>query len=33
MRHIKIPTLKEVDEKTLVKLIEMVDKKSICKPS
>lgn len=33
MRHIKIPTLKEVDEKTLVKMIEMVDKKSICKPS
>jgi hypothetical protein len=33
MRHIKIPTLKEVDEKMLAKLIEMVEKKSICKPS
>ena len=31
MRHIKIPTLENVDEKTLVKLIEMVDKKAICK--
>jgi uncharacterized protein YdhG (YjbR/CyaY superfamily) len=32
MRHIKIPTLEDIDEKTLVKLIEMVDKKAICKP-
>jgi hypothetical protein len=32
MRHIKIPTLKSIDEKTLVKLIKMVDKKAICKP-
>jgi hypothetical protein len=32
MRHIKIPALENVDEKTLVKLINMVDKKAICKP-
>jgi hypothetical protein len=32
MRHIKIPTLESIDEKRLVKLIEMVDKKAICKP-
>ena len=32
MRHIKIPLLENIDEKTLVKLIEMVDKKAICKP-
>ena len=32
MRHIKIPTLENIDEKTLVKLIKMVDKKAICKP-
>ena len=32
MRHIKIPTLENIDEKTLVKLIEMVDKKAICRP-
>jgi uncharacterized protein YdhG (YjbR/CyaY superfamily) len=31
MKHIKIPTLENVDEKTLVKLIKMVDKKAICK--
>jgi len=31
MRHIKIPTLENIDEKTLVKLIKMVDKKAICK--
>jgi hypothetical protein len=30
MRHIKIPTLDDVDEKNLVKLIEMVDRKAIC---
>ena len=33
MRHIKIPTLEGIDETMLVKLIEMVDKKAICKPS
>lgn len=33
MRHIKIPTLENIDEKTLVNLIKMVDKKAICKPS
>ena len=32
MRHIKIPTLESIDEKRLVKMIEMVDKKAICKP-
>ena len=32
MRHIKIPTLKDIDENSLVKLIRMVDKKAICKP-
>ncbi len=32
MRHIKIPTLEDIDEKTLVKLIEMVDEKAICNP-
>jgi len=32
MRHIKIPILEDVDEKKLVKLIEMVNKKAICKP-
>jgi len=32
MRHIKIPTIEDIDEKTLVNLIEMVDKKAICKP-
>jgi hypothetical protein len=32
MRHIKIPTLESIDEKTLVKMIEMVDKKAVCKP-
>jgi uncharacterized protein YdhG (YjbR/CyaY superfamily) len=33
MRHIKIPTLEDVDKKKLVNLIEMVDKKAICKLS
>ena len=33
MRHIKISTLEDIDEKKLVNLIEMVDKKAICKPS
>ena len=32
MRHIKIPTLESIDENRLVKLIELVDKKAICKP-
>ena len=32
MRHIRIPTLEDIDEKTLVKLIKMVDEKAICKP-
>jgi hypothetical protein len=32
MRHIKIHMLEDIDEKTLVNLIEMVDKKAICKP-
>jgi len=32
MRHIKIPTLASIDEKRLLKLIEMVDRKAICKP-
>ena len=32
MRHIKIATLENIDEITLVKMIEMVNKKAICKP-
>ncbi len=32
MRHIKMPTLKSIDKNSLVKLIEMVDKKAICTP-
>ena len=32
MRHIKIHSLKEIDEKKLVKLIKLVDKKAICNP-
>jgi uncharacterized protein YdhG (YjbR/CyaY superfamily) len=32
MRHIKIPTLEDIDEKKLVNLIKMVDKKATCKP-
>lgn len=32
MRHIKISTLEDIDEKRLAKLIEMVDKKAICNP-
>jgi len=31
MRHIKIPTLGDIDEKRLAELIEMVDKKAVCK--
>ena len=30
MRHIKIHSLKDIDEKKLVKLIKLVNKKSIC---
>ena len=30
MRHIKIPTLEDVDEEKLGELIEMVNKKTIC---
>ncbi len=32
MRHIKMHSVKDVDEKKLVKLIKIVDKKAICKP-
>ncbi len=32
MRHIKIPYLEDIDEKKLIELIKMVDKKAICKP-
>ncbi len=32
MRHIKIPTLENIDEIRLAKMIELVDKKAICKP-
>ena len=32
MRHIKIPTVEAIDEKTLVNLIKLVDKKAICTP-
>jgi len=32
MRHIKIPTLESIDENKLVALIEIVDKKAICRP-
>ena len=32
MRHIKIPALEDIDEKTLVNLIKMVDKKTNCTP-
>lgn len=31
MRHIKIPTIEDGDEEKLVKLIEIVNKKAICK--
>jgi uncharacterized protein YdhG (YjbR/CyaY superfamily) len=33
MRHIKIPTLESINEKKLVRLVEMVNKKAICKPN
>ena len=32
MRHIKIHSLSDIDEKRLVKLIKMVDKKAVCHP-
>lgn len=32
MRHIKIPTVEEIDEPDLIKLIKLVDKKATCKP-
>ena len=32
MKHIKIPTLESIDENRLVQMIELVDKKAICKP-
>ena len=32
MRHIKIPALEDIDEKMLVNLINMVDKKATCTP-
>jgi uncharacterized protein YdhG (YjbR/CyaY superfamily) len=32
MRHIKIPTLESIDPIELVRMIEVVDKKAICKP-
>ena len=32
MKHIKIPTLESIDEKKLIKMIELVNKKAICKP-
>jgi hypothetical protein len=32
MRHIKIHTIEDIDEEKIVKLIEMVEKKSTCKP-
>ncbi len=31
MRHIKIPTFESIDKKRVAELIEMVDKKAICK--
>lgn len=31
MKHVKIPTLESIDEKTLVKLIKLVYNKAICK--
>jgi len=30
MRHIKIDSLKEIDEKNIVKLLKLVDKKAVC---
>lgn len=33
MRHLKIYSLEDIDEKKIVKLIKMVEKRSICKKS
>jgi uncharacterized protein YdhG (YjbR/CyaY superfamily) len=32
MKHIKIPTLESIEKNRLAKMIELVDKKTICKP-
>jgi uncharacterized protein YdhG (YjbR/CyaY superfamily) len=32
MRHIKVEALEDIDEKELVKLIKLVNKKAVCKP-
>ena len=32
MRHIKIYSLKDIDEKKLIKLIKIVNKKAVCNP-
>lgn len=32
MRHIKIPSLEDIDEKNPCKTVKIVDKKAICKP-
>src|SRR4030043_928960 len=32
MRHIKIQTLQDIDEKRLIKLIRLVNEKVVCKP-
>lgn len=32
MRHIKITSVEDIDEKHLIKLIKLVDKKSVCIP-
>jgi len=32
MRHIKIHSLEDIDEKKLIKLIKLVDKKAVCNP-
>jgi len=32
MRHIKIQTMEDIDDKRLVKLIKLVDKKAVCTP-
>ena len=32
MRHIKIHTLEDIDEKKIAKLIKLVEKKAVCKP-
>jgi hypothetical protein len=32
MRHIKIHSLEDIDEKKLIKLIKIVDQKAMCKP-